>query len=1278
MFWRFGFSSTSSLDTLLDKPNVTLEEILDEDELLQECKTQNSKLVNYLQQPRVLKRLFEHVVGTAEVGGPGGREWEEKVRFKYPYICSEILSCDIWSIIDKALTSSDELLIPFWNAILTSHPTSNQTPLPHHLHPLFSSPPTEPSSPKLNREDKKRVTSASDNGPGKSVLAGYWAKVNGVFLDKKPKEMLEFIRSQPRILERFVANLEIPAVVDLLYRIIQCEESVPKADVVDWLSSQDLIPSVVDLLSPDHSADLHNTVSELLKAIIALSAPSPANLTQNQGQEGFGFGSEGFGGMANNSICGVNNRLVRELASEKMVRKMVSFMLDDDLSSQVEKLASISLNSDVIRVGGDAYKLSSASSASGKTNGIQSTPGDSSAVDDEELDEYNVLDRKPLSPSETPAGEQTGSSLPNLHRDSPSKHIKSEDGTTPPVRAPQVAITPESRTSTLVTCIGVLIELIRKNNSDYFEQHLFHTLRTHLLQRQQEIAEKKAQEKGEKQATQRDKEEDEEAEDEDDDEMEGMEEAMAELSDKLGIVHLGPMLRILCERLPDFQRLITRPRLTDGPPTATNAALTFERYRITELYAELLHCSNMALLNRAKGEGPQYNQDGVLQGGIEGLQILARTLQGGDSASDSGDGAPNESTVGEVSLNETLAAGGAIDENITKEPEAGDGAPSSRSHSRDATRHVRAPSSTGVGLSNGSEDTDDEALLSEVSLNETDGAVTTTIEDADPFADTAGKEVGETEELEDGEKEEDVEMVSVHSTQSIADRASMAPSISPSLLTDTTEYVVGDLLKRLFLESNVIATILSLFFDYPWNNFLHNVVYDILQQFFNGRMDVGLNQRLTLAVFEEGRLTEKIVEGHHRNEQSLQSPRRIRMGYMGHMNLIAEETVKLLERYPNEIERHVKDHISPEWQAYVNETLKENREKEAAPLAGGRPQLVHPLAFPNHQLGRGNGNGGMENDHGGEGGESDAFANYLTSQMGAGNTSDDDDSDEDASWLSQDIKQRGQGGVGGGGGGGGRDTGFDDAFEPSSSPSTSGLRAAGKRTGQVEQEEEEDDDDDDDDDDEWGPFADSSETIASQQQSQQASSSAQAYLTSADWASDFQRSTTAKEATVQRSSTLSELDDEANGSNGEEEEGEREGGERRKSSDSGDSSDSTPFIDLLDSSSFRQTDAVAAAHARRPSLGQHEDLNSDTREDNRRASFGAGSSDPSAAQASDAKEPLGPGVSADARSNRESGMIERTIDGHQVRVPLDDVALMTNHVSQESAIEGDDLDTAAE
>lgn len=82
MFWRFGFASTSTLDALLDKPGLSVEDLLDEEDLLQECKAQNGKLIDFLCQTRVIKRLFDHVVGLAEVSGPGGREWEEKVRFK--------------------------------------------------------------------------------------------------------------------------------------------------------------------------------------------------------------------------------------------------------------------------------------------------------------------------------------------------------------------------------------------------------------------------------------------------------------------------------------------------------------------------------------------------------------------------------------------------------------------------------------------------------------------------------------------------------------------------------------------------------------------------------------------------------------------------------------------------------------------------------------------------------------------------------------------------------------------------------------------------------------------------------------------------------------------------------------------------------------------------------------------------------------------------------------------------------------------------------------------
>lgn len=56
--------------------------------------------------------------------------------------------------------------------------------------------------------------------------------------------------------------------------------------------------------------------------------------------------------------------------------------------------------------------------------------------------------------------------------------------------------------------------------------------------------------------------------------------------------------------------------------------LTQERFRIMELYAELLHCSNMSILNRQHGEGPVYSSGGCLEGGLEALEKLGSALEG--------------------------------------------------------------------------------------------------------------------------------------------------------------------------------------------------------------------------------------------------------------------------------------------------------------------------------------------------------------------------------------------------------------------------------------------------------------------------------------------------------------------------------------------------------------------------------------------------------------------------------------------------------------------------
>lgn len=120
------------------------------------------------------------------------------------------------------------------------------------------------------------------------------------------------------------------------------------------------------------------------------------------------------------------------------------------------------------------------------------------------------------------------------------------DGDTPMKEDPNLSHTPifpnaQSSASSVVHSISIIIELIRKNNSDYFEPYLFHTLRNRLIQVQQHL----------------------QAHSEDG--RETLENAMKDMVDRMGVVHLGAVLEIMCERLEVFQRYLRQPRSTVSP-----------------------------------------------------------------------------------------------------------------------------------------------------------------------------------------------------------------------------------------------------------------------------------------------------------------------------------------------------------------------------------------------------------------------------------------------------------------------------------------------------------------------------------------------------------------------------------------------------------------------------------------------------------------------------------------------------------------------------------------
>jgi len=46
MFWKYNSQGTSQIDALLDKADVGLNEVLEQEDIIQECKNQNRKLVD--------------------------------------------------------------------------------------------------------------------------------------------------------------------------------------------------------------------------------------------------------------------------------------------------------------------------------------------------------------------------------------------------------------------------------------------------------------------------------------------------------------------------------------------------------------------------------------------------------------------------------------------------------------------------------------------------------------------------------------------------------------------------------------------------------------------------------------------------------------------------------------------------------------------------------------------------------------------------------------------------------------------------------------------------------------------------------------------------------------------------------------------------------------------------------------------------------------------------------------------------------------------------------
>ncbi|NXD45983.1 PP6R2 phosphatase, partial [Copsychus sechellarum] len=229
MFWKFDLNTTSHVDKLLDKEDVTLEELMDEDDVLQECKAQNRRLLDFLCQQQCMEQLVTLITHEPPV------DMDEKVRFKYPNTACELLTSDVPQINDKL--GGDETLLNILYDFLDHEPP---------LNPL---------------------------------LASFFSKTIGNLIARKTEQVISFLRKKDKFLSLVLKHIDTSAMMDLLLRLISCvEPTALRQDVLNWLNEARIIQRLVELIHSSQDEDRQSNASQTLCDIIRLSRDQSTQL----------------------------------------------------------------------------------------------------------------------------------------------------------------------------------------------------------------------------------------------------------------------------------------------------------------------------------------------------------------------------------------------------------------------------------------------------------------------------------------------------------------------------------------------------------------------------------------------------------------------------------------------------------------------------------------------------------------------------------------------------------------------------------------------------------------------------------------------------------------------------------------------------------------------------------------------------------------------------------------------------------------------------------------
>ncbi|GBF89982.1 hypothetical protein Rsub_02688 [Raphidocelis subcapitata] len=220
-FWRVaGFAQPSPIEQILDKEEYTLEELLDEDDIIQECKSLNGRLIAFLRGKEVVEQLLRYLVQ------PPSDPDDPKKQYKYPFTACEVFCCEVEAVFNTLL--EDEALLDLLFSLLDAEP------------------------------------------PLSCKTAGYFGRVVGQLLLRKTNEMMQYLSNHDGILEKLVAHLDVTSIADVIKRLAGADEQSSMVFMpmhTQWLVETPLLDMLLERLGPGWSSDAVTNAADILTAI---------------------------------------------------------------------------------------------------------------------------------------------------------------------------------------------------------------------------------------------------------------------------------------------------------------------------------------------------------------------------------------------------------------------------------------------------------------------------------------------------------------------------------------------------------------------------------------------------------------------------------------------------------------------------------------------------------------------------------------------------------------------------------------------------------------------------------------------------------------------------------------------------------------------------------------------------------------------------------------------------------------------------------------------------